>query len=202
MTRRPLVIVFARVPQLGRVKTRLARGIGALAALAFYRGTLARTLRRLGRDKRWETVIAATPDILALGPWRLRGRTAVRRQGRGDLGRRMLRALRVAGRRPVAIVGCDIPDLDATAVGAALALLAGHDAVFGPSRDGGFWLIGWRGAPPPLGLFDGVRWSTAHAMADSIARLGGRRVATAGVLDDVDERADLERLRPSPSASS
>ena len=201
MTRRPLVIVFARVPQLGRVKTRLARGIGALAALRFYRQTLAQTLRRLGRDPRWETRIAATPDRLALGPWRLRGKIPAQRQGRGALGQRMLRALHGAGRRPVAIVGCDIPDLDARAVSMALSRLASHDAVFGPSSDGGYWLIGLRGVRPSPRLFDGVRWSTAHALADSIARLGGRRIAMAGTLDDVDEPADLERLRPSPSAS-
>ncbi|MBL8698550.1 MAG: TIGR04282 family arsenosugar biosynthesis glycosyltransferase [Alphaproteobacteria bacterium] len=204
MSRRPLVIVFARVPQLGRVKTRLARDIGTMGAWRFYRSTLAATLRRLRRDRRWELCVAATPDTLARGGWTPRDGVAVRRQGRGDLGVRMLRAIRGAGRRPVAVVGCDIPDLDATAVSRALRLLASHDAVFGPSRDGGYWLIGWRGAPPPPRLLDGVRWSTSAARADSAARLGSRRVGYADILDDVDEGADLVRLgraRATPSPS-
>ena len=195
MRRRPLVIVFARVPQLGRVKTRLARGIGALAALGFYRQTLMTILRRLARDRRWDLEIAATPDRLAAGSWRRPAGIVVRAQGQGDLGRRMLRALRGAGRRPCAIVGCDVPDLDAAAVADALRRLARSDVVLGPSGDGGFWLIGWRGVAPGLRLLDGVRWSTAHARADTLARLTGKRVELARELDDVDESDDLARLQ-------
>lgn len=199
MTRRPLVIVFARVPQLGRVKTRLARGIGALGALRFFRAMLAQTLRRLGRDPRWETAIAATPDRLAGGAWRGRAGLGVRRQGSGDLGRRMVRAMRAVRGRRVLIVGCDIPDLDAAAVAEALRRLAAHQVVIGPSSDGGFWTIGWRGTPPRLALLDGVRWSASTTRAETVARLGRRRVAYARTLDDVDEASDLARLRPSPS---
>jgi glycosyltransferase A (GT-A) superfamily protein (DUF2064 family) len=113
----------------------------------------------------------------------------------------MLQALRAAGRRGAAIVGCDIPDLDAPAVAEAVHALARSEVVLGPSRDGGYWLIGWRGTPPPIWLLDGVRWSSPHARADTVARLGRRRVSLVRMLDDVDEAADLDRLRPSPSAS-
>ncbi len=195
MRTRPIVIVFARVPQLGRVKTRLARGIGAIAALGFYRQTLSTILRRLARDRRWDVEIAATPDHLAGGPWRRPPRIAMRRQGRGDLGRRMLRTLRGAGRRPCVIVGCDVPGLDAAAIADALTRLARSDVVLGPSGDGGFWLIGWRGVPPGLRLLDGVRWSTAHARADTQQRLVGKRIEFAQRLDDVDDARDLARLR-------
>ena len=195
MRPRPLIIVFARVPQLGRVKTRLARGIGAMAALGFYRQTLSTILHRLTRDRRWDVEIAATPDHPAGRCWRLPARLVLHAQGRGDLGRRMLRALRRSGRRPCAIVGCDVPGLDAAAVADALTRLARSDVVLGPSRDGGFWLIGWRGVAPGLRLLDGVRWSTAQARADTLARLAGKRIEMARELDDVDEAADLVRLR-------
>lgn len=201
MSDRPLVIVFARVPQLGRVKTRLARGIGHPSALRFYRATLAAILRRLSADPRWETRIAATPDRLARSGWRLRWGLAVDPQGHGDLGRRMLRAIRRAGRRPVAIVGCDIPALDAAAVDEALRVLACHDVVFGPSTDGGYWLIGWRGTKPSLRLFDGVRWSASTTRDACVDRLRGKRLGYARVLDDVDEVEDLRRVRPSPLAA-
>jgi len=194
MRSKPIVIVFARVPQLGRVKTRLARGIGAMAALGFYRQTLGTILRRLARDRRWDVALAATPDRLARGPWRRPPRIAMQSQGRGDLGRRMLRALRSAGRRPCVIVGCDVPGLDAAAVADALVRLARSDVVLGPSGDGGFWLIGWRGVPPRLRLLDGVRWSTAHARADTLQRLSGKRIGLAQRLDDVDDARDLARL--------
>lgn len=202
MTRRPLVIVFARVPQLGRVKTRLARGIGAGAALRVYRAMLAATLRCLSRDRRFELRIACTPAGAGRRRFgRLPARVELVAQPQGHLGRRMLASLRAAGRRPAAIVGCDIPDLDAAAVVEALRALATGDVVLGPSSDGGYWLIGWRGTPPGPRLLDGVRWSTACARADTEARLGGRRLRRARMLEDVDEAADLARLRPSLSAS-
>ena len=203
MSRRPLVIVFARAPRLGRVKTRLARGIGAGAALHFHRLTLATLLRRIARDRRWETRIAATPDREASRGRGWPTRIALARQGGGDLGRRMLRALAGAGRRPVAIFGADVPDLDAPRLARALRLLAAHDAVLGPSGDGGYWLIGWRGSRPSPRLLDGVRWSSSHALADTRARLGGRRVALADRLDDVDDApAPARWLRRSPSTWS
>jgi rSAM/selenodomain-associated transferase 1 len=191
-----LVIIFAKAPRLGRVKTRLARGIGALPALRFFRSTLASTYRRLAADRRWQTQIAVTPDQARRG-WP-RGACVIA-QGHGDLGQRMWRALHDARRRPVAIVGCDIPDLAADHIATSLRLLASHDAVLGPARDGGYWLIGMRGFVPSPRLFEGVRWSSKHALADTRARLAGWRVALGPTLDDVDEAADLARLRPLPS---
>jgi uncharacterized protein len=188
------LVVFARAPQLGRVKQRLARGIGAAAALAFYRRTLAVVLRRVGRDPRWQTVLAVTPDRTArsarLWPLRL-GRVG---QGRGDLGARMARSLRRRRGGPVCIVGADIPDLDARHVWRAFRALAAAEIVFGPAADGGYWLVGARG-PLPYALFAGVRWSTAHALADTLASLKGRRVALIDWLADVDDADAYRRWR-------
>jgi hypothetical protein len=181
------LIVFARAPQLGQVKRRLARGIGASAALAFYRRALATVLRRVGRDPRWRTVLAVTPDRTAragrLWPMRL----ARHGQGRGDLGARMARRLARYG--PICIIGADIPDLDASHVWRAFQALAAAEFVFGPAEDGGYWLIGARGGPLPRTLFDHVRWSTPHALADTLANLTSRRVAFADILADVDDEA-------------
>ncbi len=183
---KPLVVVFARRPGYGAVKTRLARDIGVGEALRFYRNTLARTVRRLSCDRRFETVLAVTPDIAAGEPIWPAGVRATG-QGRGDLGRRMLRALISAGARPAVVIGSDIPDIASTHIAAAFAALASKPYVLGPARDGGYWLIGVR--YPFLvreRTLDGVRWSSAATMADTIARLGEVAVLP-DVLDDVDD---------------
>ena len=185
------VYVFARAPRLGTVKRRLAAGIGAVAALRFYRATLATTLRRLARDRRFRTVLAITPDG-ARGPWR-QGLPTVP-QGRGDLGQRMHRATSRHKPGRVAIVGADIPDLRAEDVAAALRCLRGADACFGPAEDGGYWLVAL-GPRRPARPFARVRWSGPHALADTLGNFNRHAVAFLRTLRDVDTEADL-RERP------
>jgi hypothetical protein len=190
------LVVFVKAPRLGQVKSRLAAGIGAVAALRFYRGTTAQVLRRLGRDPRWRTVIAVTPSRA------LRERFWERRlprldQGPGDLGRRMARVFRSLPPGPVVLVGSDIPELAVRHVASAFRALGSRDAVFGPARDGGYWLVGLRRAPRvPAGLFAGVRWSSTHALADTQASLPrGFAVAHLETLEDVDDAAGYRRWR-------
>jgi glycosyltransferase A (GT-A) superfamily protein (DUF2064 family) len=95
------------------------------------------------------------------------------------------------------IVGTDIPALGADQVARAFAELGRADWVFGPAEDGGYWLIGARRRPALRLPFAGVRWSTRHALADTLANLRGARPAFLEVLRDVDEAADLDaRVRP------
>jgi rSAM/selenodomain-associated transferase 1 len=181
------VIVFARAPRLGAVKRRLARGIGAMAALRFYRGQLAATLAATSRDGRWRSVVAATPDRAR---WPLRARRIA--QGRGDLGQRMGRAL---GRfRRAVLVGSDIPGLRRTDIAAAFRALGRADAVFGPAEDGGYWLVGL-GPRRPAHPFAAVRWSSEHALGDTLANFQGRRIALLRTLRDVDTADDLRAAR-------
>src|SRR6185437_4599623 len=84
------LVVFLRAPRLGRVKSRLAAGIGALATLRFYRLATAQLLRRVARNRRWRSHVWITPDSAARHPpWR--GAARWQGQGGGDLGRRMAR---------------------------------------------------------------------------------------------------------------
>ncbi len=177
------LVIFARQPRLGTGKRRLARDIGATAALNFQRAMLARTLRRLARDRRWITYIAITPDRAR--PWP--GSPPMLAQGRGDLGARMARVARELPPGPVVIVGCDIPGLTATHVAAAFRKLGPCDAVFGPATDDGYWLVGLRRRPRFIDPFANVRWSTRHALADTVANLGHHRVMMAATLADVDD---------------
>lgn len=178
--RRRTVIVMAKQPRLGRVKMRLAAGIGPVAATAFYRRMLARTLRVLGRDPRWRLVVAVSPDT-----WRPAGLEATP-QGRGDLGTRMRRCLNAALPGQAVLVGADIPDLRPAHVARAFALLGRAPYVLGPATDGGYWLIGAR---RPVPLLAPVRWSSRHALADTARLLPG--VALADTLQDVDTAEDL-----------
>lgn len=183
------VIVFARAPRLGAVKRRLARDIGARAALRFHLETMTRLVRVLARDARFRTVIAVTPDRAHL-PF------AVERipQGRGDLGLRMHRAFRRFPHRRVAIIGCDIPDAGPSDLRAAFRALGSADAAFGPAADGGYWLVAISPLRPAR-PFTAVRWSTRHALADTLAGFVERRVAMLRTLHDVDTVEDWRRLR-------
>jgi rSAM/selenodomain-associated transferase 1 len=184
------VYVFARAPRLGTVKRRLAAGIGAIAALRFYRTTLAMTLRRLAADRRFRTMLAVTPDG-ARGPWR-RG-LPVAGQGGGDLGARMHRIARHHARSRVAIVGADIPDLRADDVAAAFRMLRAENACFGPAEDGGYWLVAL-GPRRPACPFARVRWSGRHALADTLLNFRHHSVAFVRALRDVDTEVDLKAL--------
>jgi rSAM/selenodomain-associated transferase 1 len=185
------VVVFARAPRLGAVKRRLAAEIGDRAALRFHTATLNRLLRLLCVDRRFRTVLAVTPDRAAL---RL-PRGAVRiGQGTGDLGQRMRRAFQRFPHRRVALIGCDIPDANAADVAAAFRSLGRAGAVFGPAADGGYWLVGM-GPRRPAQPFAAVRWSTQHALADTLANFSGREVAMLRVLSDVDTAEDWRAWR-------
>ncbi len=188
---RRTLVVMVKEPRPGRVKTRLARYIGHIEAAWWFRHQTQALLRRL-RDPRWRLVLAVSPDTEGLASRIWPADLARWPQGRGDLGDRMARMLRRARGGPACVVGADIPGLDRRHVAQAFAALGGHDAVFGPALDGGFWLVGLRhGGALPAGLFHGVRWSGDHALADSLATLAGRRVALAGTLADVDCADDL-----------
>jgi uncharacterized protein len=195
---RPTLVVFVKEPRPGQVKTRLAREIGRVEAAWWFRHASARLIARLAGDRRWRTVLAVTPDAEGLRSrvWPPLPRAP---QGRGDLGRRMARFLRAKpGTRvppgPVAVIGTDVPALRPCHLAEAFGLLRRHDAVLGPASDGGYWLIGLRNRRAvPRDLLDGVRWSTGHALADTLARLGALDVGFAARLSDVDTAEDLRR---------
>ncbi|MCP5366138.1 MAG: TIGR04282 family arsenosugar biosynthesis glycosyltransferase [Hyphomicrobiales bacterium] len=186
------LVVFVKQPRLGRVKTRLAADIGAVAAWRFYRQMLRTVLPPLARDRRWRTWLAVTPDG-APGPWPVD--VPIIDQGPGDLGARMARPFHVLPPGPVVIVGTDVPAVTPARIARAFRALGNHDAVFGPATDGGYWLVGLRRRPRVSDPFRGVRWSTAQALADTLANLAGLRVAFVDTLSDVDDGAAYRAWR-------
>ncbi|MEL0436577.1 TIGR04282 family arsenosugar biosynthesis glycosyltransferase [Phycobacter sp. K97] len=180
-------------PRPGRVKTRLAQGIGTIPATWWFRHQSARLVRCL-RDPRWQIVLAVAPDRAVTSPMfpvdlpRLP-------QGGGDLGQRMKRMLRAAAPYgPVCLIGADIPGITRAHIARAFSALGTSEAVFGPATDGGYWLVGAKHPSRlPQSLFQGVRWSSAHALADSVATLPGFRIACTDTLQDIDTAADLRQ---------
>lgn len=201
---RPTLVIFVKEPRPGQVKTRLARDIGSVEAACWFRHMSVRLIAWAARDRRWRTVVAVTPDAEGLRSrfWpRIRPGLARAPQGRGSLGRRMARFLRAEpGTRvppgPVAVIGADLPGLRPAHLAEAFRMLRRHDAVLGPAADGGYWLIGLAGRQAvPRDLLDGVRWSTEHALADTLARLRPLDVGLAARLRDVDTACDLRHAR-------
>ena len=192
----PTVVVFAKAPVAGTVKTRLARSIGTAAATDFYRSTLATTVARLRGRAGWSTVLAVTPDSSAAEDALWPGGVARIGQGDGDLGVRMRAWLdRATPDAPVLVVGSDIPEMTADHVAAGFRAIRATPGglVFGPAQDGGFWLVG-TDRPPPPGVFDTVRWSSPHALSDTLANLGAAPVALVDRLHDIDEVDDYRRF--------
>ncbi len=194
MPRKANLIVFARAPVLGAVKRRLAADIGDLQARRFYRHTTIDMLRRLAGDRRWRTWLAVTPDRFARSGRFWPNGVPRLPQGPSDLGIRMARALARFPGAPAVLVGSDIPALDAGHIAAAFKALGSHDAVFGPAADGGYWLVGLRdgGAAQPA-MFEAVRWSTPHALEDTVANFPRSRIALLQKLQDVDDGRDYQR---------
>lgn len=194
---RARLVVMAKVPVAGQVKTRLARSIGVTEALRFYRATSRAVLGRLCGQPFWETIIAIAPDTgIGARIWP-RGAT-LQPQGRGDLGQRMQRPMRRLPPGPVCVIGTDVPDIEVAHIRRAFRLLGNNDAVFGPAADGGFWLVGLGRRPRVIDPYaGGVRWSHAKTLADVRHNLAGHDVGFTERLHDVDERQDLERQKGS-----
>ena len=195
------LVIMLRAPLAGRVKRRLAAGIGEVQALAFYRRTVRDLLRGTGRDPRWTTWLAVTPDEFAATGRHGKARfwpAALPRlpQGGGDIGRRMARPFRILPAGPVLVIGSDIPAVGPAHIARAFRALGRAELVFGPATDGGYWLVGMRGRARRLDPFAGVRWSGPDALADTLERVpAGYRVAMADRLEDVDDAAAWRRWR-------
>ena len=194
------VLIFAKAPVPGQVKTRLIPVLGADGAARLAERLIAWCLdaavaARVGPVELWCTPDAAHPACLAMAA-RHGIRLAV--QGKGDLGERMAHALADAlARYPHALlIGTDCPSFEAADLCQAAAWLAeGQDAVLGPVEDGGYWLTGL--SRPQPALFEGIAWSTRGVMAATRERPRalGLRWAELPVHWDLDRPEDLARLQ-------
>lgn len=180
---------------MGLAKTRLARGVGMVAAWRTKRRLDSLTCR-IARSPAWETHLAVAPqrDLSARFPGIWPSDLSRIGQGHGDLGQRMARALIAFGSAPVCIIGSDLPDLKRADLAIAFRALKHADVVLGPATDGGYWLIGMAPRVARRARLAPVRWSSPHTLADTLACLPTTwRVAFLRELEDVDDAASLKR---------
>jgi rSAM/selenodomain-associated transferase 1 len=187
------LVIFARAPQLGRVKTRLAAELGDQRALAVYRELAERAVGAVRGAAPVIVVSYAPPDAADEMTCWLGGDLLYDPQAAGDLGARMhaaIAARRAAGARRVVVIGTDCPGVTAPVVRSAFAALDDADLVLGPAADGGYYLIGMR--EPHAVLFHDVPWSTDRTLAVTLerARAARLRVALLHTLRDVDTADD------------
>ncbi|MEQ1932059.1 MAG: DUF2064 domain-containing protein, partial [Parvularculaceae bacterium] len=168
-------------------------------AAAIFRVLTALTLSEAARLNREIDLVLAVDPRGDLRRWGHVWPQSFRRiaQVDGSLGRRLNAAIASIDRGPVVVIGADAPGMRAGNLRAAFRALGAADAVFGPAEDGGFWLIGIARRKRALNLFANVRWSTRHALADTVKSLPAAfSVARLGKLRDIDEAKDLKACGP------
>ncbi|HTN28211.1 MAG TPA: TIGR04282 family arsenosugar biosynthesis glycosyltransferase [Burkholderiales bacterium] len=198
------LVVFAKAPQPGRVKTRLAPLLGEQGAARLHARMIEDTLRVAVRAGFERVELHCVPHArhATFSALAQRHSLILRAQGRGDLGVRMQRAFERALRtaRVVVLIGTDCPVLRVADLrAAARALQGGADAALSPAEDGGYALIGLRRTSPRL--FSGIEWGSDSVLAQTrlhLRELGWRwrELRTVWDVDRPEDYARLERLRP------
>lgn len=185
------LIIFIKNPVLGKVKTRLAKGIGDEAALEVYKELLAIT-RSVSQEVKASKYLYYADGINDKDDWSI-GYFIKRQQVERDLGGRMESAfdevLQEHGK--VILVGSDCPKITKAIIDDAFEKLNTNDVVLGPSQDGGYYLIGLRRSCPEI--FNNIRWSTDEVLSMTIKVIKDSKFEYALVeeLNDIDTIEDL-----------
>ncbi len=189
------LIIFAKAPILGTVKSRIASSAGSEKALEIYETIVRKLFDDLHELS--EVQLRITPDpsctrfpIFHNPVWELK------LQGEGDLGERLRNAFAEAfqdNAESVVIIGSDCPYVAPADIRQAWQSLKSEDLVLGPALDGGYWLIGLR--QPCPSLFDGIMWSSENVLCQTLARAKAAklRVQQLRQLSDIDTIEDWNR---------
>ncbi len=194
----PALIVFARAPEPGRVKSRLVPLLGEKGAARLHARLVERTLKTARASGISGIYLYCSPGIKGdfFRKMRKQFKVHLRFQGRGNLGDRMYRAFRCHS--SAVLIGSDCPALKPADLRAAVrALRGGADAVLAPAEDGGYPLIGLRRVSRRL--FEGIAWGGPQVLAQTRRRLEALRWRwhELRTLWDVDRPEDVLRLRRS-----
>ncbi|MEM8954195.1 MAG: TIGR04282 family arsenosugar biosynthesis glycosyltransferase [Verrucomicrobiota bacterium] len=205
MIKKRVVLVFLKYPEAGRVKTRLARDVGEDEAARIYAEMVRRVLGVIAGLQGVAVWICYDPAGMggAVREWvgELAGEAAQKwdflGQVEGDLGERMrvaIGAAVAAGYCRVGVVGTDCLELSGELFTELWQMLEGVDVVFGPARDGGYYLLGVKGVCD--GILEGIEWSSERTleMSLSAATAAGLSVGQLALLRDVDTLADWESM--------
>jgi hypothetical protein len=204
------LIIFAKFPRAGEVKTRLGKSIGMEKAVEVYKQfaehafSLADELHSEGVRVYIFYAPGATENDLK--KWVGRSFRFIEQRG-NSLGERMKNAFDTTfadGAARAVIIGTDVPELDAATIRSAYETLSTHDVVIGPSTDGGYYLLGMNALTKPL--FDGVTWSVETVLQHTLATVQSLNLSYQLLpqLSDIDTENDfrdyLKRCKEFPAA--
>jgi rSAM/selenodomain-associated transferase 1 len=191
-----LLIVFLKLPEAGKVKTRLIPAVGADGALKVYRKLLEHTAK-VTVESKLPIALAYSPALPATDNWPAET-TRFLQKGK-NLGERLADATEAAfaqGVQKVLLIGADCYQLQPLHLLQAVEELKTHNAVIGPATDGGYYLLGLRKYSPAV--FSNIRWSSEHVFAETKQRLEEQDMSYSLLpeLADVDRPEDLGQLDP------
>lgn len=187
-----LIIVFVRSPEIGKVKTRLARSIGDQSALNVYKILLKHTAAVL-RDLSFDKVVYFSEKIDNNDFWE-NSLFEKKLQKGADLGERMHHAFDTAfnkGYKKVLIIGSDLFDLTSSLITSAFEALETYDISIGPSLDGGYYLLGMKKLQPEV--FKNKKWGTDSVLENTLQDLKKQKIKLLKALNDIDTLEDLKQ---------
>ncbi|WP_281979580.1 TIGR04282 family arsenosugar biosynthesis glycosyltransferase [Tenacibaculum mesophilum] len=188
---RNLLLIFTRNPELGKVKTRLAKTIGDEAALDIYKFLLEHT-KQVTQNLTCDKAVYYSVKIRKNDIWDAPVYQKHQQEG-SDLGVRMLNAFQQAfstGYEKVVIIGSDLPDLTSEHINEAFEKLNSNDVVMGPAEDGGYYLLGMKKLH--ANIFQNKDWGTSTVRKDTLNDLQNESVHLLETLNDVDVFDDIK----------
>lgn len=188
----PLIMVFVRNPELGRVKTRLAKSIGDQAALETYK-TLSKHTSKIISEIDSDQLIFYSDKVQENDIWTATN-CKKQIQTKGDLGQKMLDAFQYGfslGYQKIIIIGSDLYSLRPKHIESAFEQLENYDVVIGPALDGGYYLLGLNFMIPKI--FKQKQWSTPSVLKETLSDLKEFNVNLLEPLNDIDTYEDLKK---------
>jgi len=189
-----LLILFAKNPALGNVKSRLAATLGDVKAFAIYHKLLSYTIE-ITQDLKFDKAVFYSDYVDTEDKWSNSTYQKFTQHGT-DLGARMQNAFEKGFEldySKIVIIGTDNLELTSTVIEASFKLLDKNDCVIGPAKDGGYYLIGMKKLHPKL--FENKVWSSSSVLIDTLSDLKSLRISheLLAELNDIDTEEDWIR---------
>lgn len=193
MKTKNLLLIFTRNPELGKVKSRLAKDVGELTALNIYKDLLAHT-KHIAQQTNADRFVFYTEKIEENDLWPTSDFNKFV-QSQGDLGQKMKSAFELgfqSSYENIIVIGSDILELNETIINTAFDLLENKDAVVGPAEDGGYYLLGLTKMIPDL--FENKLWGTDSVFNSTTSDLDklNQNYTLLEVLNDIDYVTDIK----------
>ena len=196
-----LIIIFAKYPEPGKVKTRLAKALGEKRSVELYKNFIRLAVSSAKKTKQDVRIYFLPANKLRAFKKLLGEKLVFRGQSGNGLGERMYNALSDSfadGYSKAALIGTDIPEIDSCLLNRGFKELGKHDAVIGPANDGGYYLIGFNKVSLIKEIFKNIPWSTAEVFRKTLEIFKKNKISS-GILPaktDIDTIKDLRTLFP------